>query len=101
MKLMSVADFAKRAGISHHLASRIVSQGDLPSVRIGSRRMIAESAIQRWQKMVRRILESPVEIPQNHGVSSVLTAVTPCPSDAQKVARVRKRHTRGKAASGS
>jgi hypothetical protein len=101
MKLVGVADFARRAGISHHLASRIVSQGDLPSVKIGSRRMIAESAIQRWQKMIRRILDSPVEIPQNHGVSTSLSAVITCPPDEQKVARVRKGHTRGKPASGS
>jgi hypothetical protein len=66
MKLVTIADFARRTGLSQYLASRIVAQGDIPCIQIGRRRMLAESAIQRWQSIVGDILESPIAIPQDH-----------------------------------
>jgi hypothetical protein len=52
MKFMTTADFARRTGLSYYLASRVIALGDIPSVKIGVRRMVSEFAIREWQETV-------------------------------------------------
>jgi hypothetical protein len=67
MKLVTIAALARHTGISYHLASRIVEEGEIPSVTIGVRKMISESAVQEWHNTIRAIAESPLRLSQGQG----------------------------------
>jgi hypothetical protein len=47
-KLLTLPKFAQACGISEWLARRLVLNGDIPSVLVGTRRRIDERWVERW-----------------------------------------------------
>ena len=45
---LSIAEVAKRLSVSERHIHRLIRQGQLPSIRIGRRRVILASAISAW-----------------------------------------------------
>jgi excisionase family DNA binding protein len=46
--LLPVRDAARRLGLGRDLVGRLVRTGDLPSVKVGARRLVPTSALQQW-----------------------------------------------------
>jgi len=44
----SVAEVAERLGVSERQVARMIAAGDLPSLKIGRRRLIQRAAIASW-----------------------------------------------------
>lgn len=44
----SIADLAHRLGVSQRHVQRLVSRGELPSVKLGRRRLIARDTVSAW-----------------------------------------------------
>jgi excisionase family DNA binding protein len=47
---VSVAEAAARAGVSRTFLYEAISSGDLPSVKLGKRRLVRLEALRRWLK---------------------------------------------------
>ncbi len=47
-KLLSIPEFAKATGLSDRLARHLVKNGDVPSIKVGSRRRVDARFIDRW-----------------------------------------------------
>jgi excisionase family DNA binding protein len=47
-KLLTIPDFAEVTGLSYWLARELVNRGDIPSVRVGTRRRIDARVVERW-----------------------------------------------------
>ena len=45
---VSVPEAAKRIGVSRNLAFQMAQRGELPSVRVGRRRIVPLAALNRW-----------------------------------------------------
>ncbi len=56
--LLDVESAARTMGISRSLLYGLLSRGELPSLRIGARRLVARQSIEAW---VARALERPAE----------------------------------------
>lgn len=44
----SIADLAHRLGVSQRHVQRLVSKGEIPSVKLGRRRLIARETVRAW-----------------------------------------------------
>ena len=54
--LLSVTEAARLLGISRNLAYSLISEGRLPSIRLGRRVLVARQALERW-------IERQIELP--------------------------------------
>ena len=46
--LIGINHLAQRLGLSRRTIHRILARGELPSIRIGGRRLVRIEAVQRW-----------------------------------------------------
>jgi excisionase family DNA binding protein len=48
--LISVRQFSQRSGLSYRVARRLVLAGEVPSIKVGSRRRVSAEFIQDWKR---------------------------------------------------
>ncbi len=53
-RLLSVQEAAKLLGISERMAWKLVASGEINSIRLGGRRMIARAEVDRLERLAQR-----------------------------------------------
>lgn len=47
-KLLSISGFGRATGLGHRLAHKLVKSGEVPSVKVGSRRRVDVRWVRHW-----------------------------------------------------